>query len=268
MDADRLRPRLDELRRELQRRGPAKGSGGGGRPGRDGRDGGRGRGDGRGGPARSGPARSGPAAAHGDDGAPWPEEAPWPAEPDDGYGAGPGPGPGRAPARAADRSGFAARGTGVSAAGKNGYYAEGPALEVLRHAVHNSSEVVAWLRLELFNDPAHRAALTALGQAANIADAIAGCEPGPADLLARLAVDEPRSEPFDAVRRLLTEVARDQLTALRIGAATTTDPADLLASSAFLPRCIEELRTPEASVAAGERLLAWLGQRAGDGGFD
>jgi hypothetical protein len=86
--------------------------------------------------------------------------------------------------------------------------------------------------------------------------------------LARLVVDPPESEPFNAVRRLLTEVARDQLTGLRLGAATVDDPNDMLNSSAFLVRCVEELRTPNASVAAGERLLAWLGQRAGDGGFD
>jgi DNA primase len=263
MDADRLRPRLDELRRELQRRGPARGPGGGVGAGgaRPGRSGGRGRGaPGPGGGQGPGGAGSGPYGP--DEGVPWPDEAPWPSEPDGG-GRGPGPGFDRG-----GGGGFAPTGAGVSPAGKNGYYAEGPALEVLRHAVHNSSEVVAWLRQELFNDPAHRGALTALGQVPNVADAIAAAEPRVADLLARLAVDEPRSEPFDAVRRLLTEVARGQLTALRFGAATADDPADVLASSAFLVRCIEELRTPDASVAAGERLLAWLGQRAGDGGFD
>jgi hypothetical protein len=110
--------------------------------------------------------------------------------------------------------------------------------------------------------------LTALARSPRAADTIADAEPDVADLVARLVVDEPASEPFDAVRRLLTEVARGQLTALRLGAATADDPTDALASSAFLVRCIEELRTPAASVAAGERLLAWLGQRAGDGGFD
>jgi hypothetical protein len=141
-------------------------------------------------------------------------------------------------------------------------------LEVLRHAVHNSSEVVAWLRPELFNDPAHRGALAALAQSSSAAAAVAAAEPTVADLLARLVVDEPGSEPFDAVRRLLTEVARGELTGLRLGAATLADPNDALADSAFLNHCIAELRTPNASVAAGERLLAWLGQRAGDGGFD
>jgi DNA primase len=287
MDADRLRPRLDELRRELQRRGPATApavSSGRARSG-PGRDGGRGRADGRGGAGRPGATGGsgasggsspsggpGGSAAHGgDEGAPWPDEAPWPSEADDGYGPGPGAGPGPdrggRSSRAGD-NGFAPAPKGVSAAGKNGYYAEGPALEVLRHAVHNSSEVVAWLRQELFDDPVHRGALTALAQMASIADAIADAEPWVADLLARLAVDEPQSEPFDAVRRLLTEVARAQLTVLRLGADTADDPAVVLADSAFLNRCVAELRTPQASVAAGERLLAWLGQRAGDGGID
>jgi DNA primase len=255
MDADRLRPQMDEIRRELQRRpAPTTGSGSGS-------------GSGHGGGARSKGRNDAPAPAPAgwDDGggAPWPDDAPWPSDTGDGWSGG-APSGGR-------QGGFSPAASGVSAVRKNGYYAEGPALEVLRHAVHNSSEVVAWLRPELFNDPAHRGALTALGQTAGISAAIDqtdGAEPTVADLLARLAVDEPTSEPFDAVRRLLTEVARAQLTGLRFGAATADDPTEALASSVFLVRCIEELRTRDASVGAGERLLAWLGQRAGDGGFD
>jgi hypothetical protein len=140
---------------------------------------------------------------------------------------------------------------------------------VLRHAVHNISEVVAWLHPELFRNPTHEGVLLALATAPTASEAIGSAEdPAVADLLARLVVDEPSSEPFDAVRRLLTEVARGELTGLRLGAATLDDPTPALADSAFLGHCIAELRTPDASVAAGERLLAWLGQRAGDGGFD
>jgi DNA primase len=271
MDADRLRPQLDEMRRELERRpppAPAKANANSNAPAKatapakpPAKAGGR--------PGPAGPDDVGVPGVGEVANTPWPDEAPWPVEPDDGWGPGPGAAPGRGASRSQPQGGSGrSSGSGGVSPGKNGYYAEGPALEVLRHAVHNSSEVVAWLRPELFNDPAHRGALAALAQSSTAAEAVAAAESHVADLLARLVVDEPGSEPFDAVRRLLTEVARGELTGLKLGAATLDDPNDALADSAFLNHCIAELRTPNASVAAGERLLAWLGHRAGDGGFD
>ena len=144
--------------------------------------------------------------------------------------------------------------------------AEGPTLEVLRHAVHNREEVRPWLRVELLGDPLHRQVLEALDSAPSAADALAAAPPAVADLLARLVVDEPSSEPFETVRRLLTEVARAELAELRVRSASVPDSADLLADSAFLLRCIDDLRDPEASVGAADRLLAWLTEKAGDGG--
>jgi hypothetical protein len=146
---------------------------------------------------------------------------------------------------------------------------DGPALEVLRHAAHNRGEVEAWLRVELFRRPQHRAAVGALQSHASIGEAVAAAtdtEPQIADLLARLAVDEPTSEPFDAVKRLATEVARAEMTELRLGAGSRSDPAEALAESAFLGHCIDGLRAPDTSMATLERLLAWLAQRVGDGG--
>jgi hypothetical protein len=95
---------------------------------------------------------------------------------------------------------------------------------------------------------------------------VTSAEPSVADLLARLAVDEPTSEPFDAVKRLATEVARAEMTELRLGAGSRSDPAEALAESAFLGHCIDGLRTADTSMSALERLLAWLAQRVGDGG--
>jgi DNA primase len=146
------------------------------------------------------------------------------------------------------------------------YQADGPAVEVLRHAVHHRDEVEPWLRLELFSDPLHQQLLVALHGARTAADALAAAPPDVADLLARLVVDEPVSEPFDTVRRLLTEVARAELTELRVRVASLADPADVLAESAFLGRCIDDLRDAQASAGAGDRLLAWLSQQAGEGG--
>lgn len=142
----------------------------------------------------------------------------------------------------------------------------GPAIEVLRHAVHAQGEVAPWLRDELFRQPHHQAVLRALRENPTVADALAAVDPETAPLLARLAVDEPTSEPFDAVRRLGTEVARGELTRLRLGALSHADPGEMLAESAFLSRCIDELRVADTSRTALERLLAWLEQRVGDGG--
>jgi DNA primase len=148
----------------------------------------------------------------------------------------------------------------------NGQHAVGPALEVLRHALHNRAEVASWLQLELFADPTYREALSVFEQQVPMPEAIAEAAPDVAELLARLVVEEPASEPFEAVRRLLTEVARAAVTDLRLRAGSLDDPAGALADLAFLGRCIDDLRDPEASVGAGERLLAWLRQRVGDGG--
>jgi DNA primase len=143
---------------------------------------------------------------------------------------------------------------------------EGPALEVLRHAVHNPGDVAPWLRPELFGDPVHQEVLASLARAANPADALASAAPDAADLLARLVVEEPESEPFETVRRLMTEVARAELAELRLRAAGEADPTDALARSAFLGRCIDDLRDADAGVGAADRLLAWLTEKAGDGG--
>jgi DNA primase len=143
---------------------------------------------------------------------------------------------------------------------------EGPAAEVLRHAIHDPEAVSRWLAGELFDDPVQAAVYRALVDADTHADALAAAPPRAADLLARLLVEEPTSQPFDAVRRLLTEVARRRIGTLRLVGATTGDPAQALSELAFLNRAIDDLRDPNAAADAADRLLAWLGQRVGDGG--
>ena len=102
----------------------------------------------------------------------------------------------------------------------SGAGADGPALEVLRHAVHDPEAVGPWLDAELFDDPVQLGAYEALLAADTHADALASAAPEVADLLARLLVDEPTSEPFDAVRLLHMEVARREIAAVRLAAAT------------------------------------------------
>ncbi len=143
---------------------------------------------------------------------------------------------------------------------------EGPAAEVLRHAIHNPEAVSRWLSGDLFDDPIQAGVYEALLQSDTHAAALATAPPPVAGLLARLLVEEPTSEPFDAVRRLLTEVARRRIGTLRLVGATTGDPAQALSELAFLNRAIDDLRDPAAAADSADRLLAWLGQRVGDGG--
>jgi DNA primase len=173
-------------------------------------------------------------------------------------GADPGPGGAEAnrPSSVASRPG----GNGTRQA------EDGPVAEVLRHAIHNPEGVSRWLADDLFEDPVQAGVYRALVDAETHADALATAPPQIADLLARLLVEEPTSEPFDAVRRLLTEVARRRIGTLRLVSATTGDPAQTLSALAFLNRAIDDLRDPRAAADSADRLLAWLGQRVGDGG--
>jgi DNA primase len=143
---------------------------------------------------------------------------------------------------------------------------ERPALEALRHAVHDPAAVAEWLDERLFDDPVHRAAYHALLAADTHADALASAPDDVADLLARLMVVEPESEPFDAVRRLHTEVARREIAAVRLAGARDGDPEQALADIDTLNRIIDGLRAPQSAGGSAGRLLAWLAHRVGDGG--
>ncbi len=143
---------------------------------------------------------------------------------------------------------------------------EGPAAEVLRHAIHDPEAVSRWLSAGLFDDPVQAGAYHALLESDTHTAALAIAPPRVADLLARLMVEEPSSEPFDAARRLLTEVARRRIGMLRLVGATTDDPARALSDLAFLNRAIDDLRDSDAAADSADRLLAWLNERVGDGG--
>jgi DNA primase len=160
------------------------------------------------------------------------------------------------------------RSSGVPSPGGNGtrQAEDGPAAEVLRHAIHDPEAVSRWLADDLFEDPVQAGVYRALLDAETHAEALATAPAQIADLLARLLVEEPTSDPFDAVRRLLTEVARRRIGTLRLVSATSGDPAQTLSELAFLNRAIDDLRDPRAAADSADRLLAWLGQRVGDGG--
>jgi hypothetical protein len=137
---------------------------------------------------------------------------------------------------------------------------------VLRHAVHDPGAVGRWLDPELFDDDVHRGAYQALLDADTHADALASSPPEVADLLARLLVAEPDSEPFDVVRRLHTEAARRHIAALRLEGARGGDATQALADLTTLTAIVDGLRSGQTAADSADRLLAWLGDRVGDGG--
>ncbi len=143
---------------------------------------------------------------------------------------------------------------------------DGPALEVLRHAVHDPAAVGQWLDAVLFDDPVHLGAYQALVDADTHADALASASPEVADLLARLLVAEPESEPFDAVRLLHMEVVRREISAVRLAGATEVDGTQALTDLATLTRVMDGLRNSQTAAGSADRLLAWLAERVGDGG--
>jgi DNA primase len=143
---------------------------------------------------------------------------------------------------------------------------EGPALEVLRHAVHDPESVGPWLDAVLFDDPVHLAAFQALLDADTHGDALATASPEVADLLARLLVAEPTSDPLDAVRLLHMDVARRQISAVRLVGAADTDGTQALTDLATLTRVMDGLRNTQTAADSADRLLAWLAERVGDGG--
>jgi DNA primase len=142
---------------------------------------------------------------------------------------------------------------------------EGPALEVLRHAVHDPGAVGVYLVAELFDDPLLLGAYEALVGSDTHAAAMASAEPAVADLLARLVVEEPSSDPLDAVRLLHIEVARREMAAVRLEAATAADGTQALTDVATLGHVIDGLRSVQTAAGSADRLLAWLEDRVREG---
>jgi DNA primase len=249
VEPDRLRALLDDVRRRPARRGGREP--GRGRPGRGAAD----RGD-AGGQRSNGSARSGADAAWfaGDGGGRVVENRP----DDEASGATAGA-PSEAPS-GGGRGGRPAR-PGAAPAAR-----AGPALEVLRHAVHDPGAVARWLGPELFDDPVQLGAYRALLAADTHADALASAPPPVADLLARLLVTEPESQPLDAVRLLHMEVARREIAAVRLAASAEPDGTRALVDLATLTRIVDGLRNGQTAAESADRLLAWLADRVGDGG--
>jgi len=133
----------------------------------------------------------------------------------------------------------------------------GPELEALRLAVHRSDEVGGRLHAVLFADERNLAAFTALASSATVHDAITAADPGAADLLQRLAVEESSAEIDDVLTRLVRRAVQRALGELEAEARADPEEAlGLAATTTWLKVTMEDL--PDAEAA--DRLVAWLVQ--------
>lgn len=132
-----------------------------------------------------------------------------------------------------------------------------PETTVLVVAVDDWAGVRPWLHEVLFDDATHRAAFRALDQAAGqLAVAIDLAEPAAAELLQRLAVEEPADDPAQEVFHLIRIAARREVGTLRdVSEAAAVRDIRLLE---------QRLDDPEAGPEAAAQLLGWLETRLGE----
>lgn len=137
-----------------------------------------------------------------------------------------------------------------------------PGLEALRLAVHHPELVATRLEPVLFADPRQRAAFEALAGSDDLHQAIESAgrhDPGVADLLRRLAVEEPAADADDVWVQLVRNATRRALVDLESRARRS--PSEIAVYAADIGRVrgdLQELDDRDLGVAAAGRLLAWL----------
>jgi DNA primase len=142
---------------------------------------------------------------------------------------------------------------------------DGPELEVLRHVVHGWEAVEPWVRYEeVFRSELHAAAFRVLMAQPTVQEAIETADPGVADLIGRLATEELHTEPFDAVSRLLTEWARQEVGELTLK-ARGDDAVGLLEQLTWLKLVAERLQDPSSAGAAADELVDFIGHQGEEG---
>jgi DNA primase len=141
-----------------------------------------------------------------------------------------------------------------------------PGLEALRFAVHRPEAVADRLEAVLFVDELQRRAFQTLLAADDLHQAIDDAPPDVAELLRRVAVEEPvvvegaTPDPVDALVTNLTRTAAQRaLRDLEVAARTTpSEFSDTAATTARVKLWIEDLDDPAVGSEASGRLLAWL----------
>ena len=162
-----------------------------------------------------------------------------------------GPGPDPAARSTAERPGRARREERA-----------GPEVEALRLAVHRPEEVADRLEEVLFADELTLAAFRALVSSATLHEAIERADPGAADLLQRLAVEDTDADPDDVVARLADRAAQRALRSLEAEARSSEDGGLVLAPTmAWVKLTVEAMREPQGRRDAAGLLVAWLVER-------
>jgi DNA primase len=129
---------------------------------------------------------------------------------------------------------------------------ETPESEALRLAVHQPEAVAAWLHESLFLDERNAAVFRALAASTTLHEAIERADPGAAELLQRLAVEDTDAEPDDVVARLVVERAR----------RAVRDVDDAPMRTWVLQRMHEAAPDSPMKLDASEQLLRWLVSRS------
>ena len=143
---------------------------------------------------------------------------------------------------------------------------DSPELEVLRQVVHHWDAVEPWIRYpELFSSDLHARTFLALMGQPTVPEAIDAADPEVAELLTRLATEEAQAAPFDAVARMLTELARREIAALRLQVGARPDDLEPLRLQHWLTGIVDRLRDPGSADGAAEQLVAWVGSRGEEG---
>jgi len=130
--------------------------------------------------------------------------------------------------------------------------------EALLLAVHDRAAMEGRLHEVLFADELTAAAYRALMATGSLHDALDVADPAAADLLQRLAVEEPSQEVDNVVGRLAREAGIRALRELDVAARDADDPAAFAPAMGWLKLTVEELRDPGSAVDASDRLVRWL----------
>ena len=138
----------------------------------------------------------------------------------------------------------------------------GPELEALCLAIHQPESVAHLWDEVLFGDDLHRRAFNALVDADNLHDAIDSADGDVADLLARLAVEEPISSAEGVFVQLVREATRRALGSIESQGRLASGSNDALARLgpmiATVRGDLDEMESEEEGAKAAGRLLAWL----------
>jgi hypothetical protein len=133
--------------------------------------------------------------------------------------------------------------------------------EALLLAVHQRDEMAGRLHEVLFADELTAAAYRALVETDSLHDALEVADPAAADLLQRLAVEEPYQEPDNVVAALAREAGKRAITELEAAARDADDPAAFAPAMGWLKLTVEQLRDPGSAVDASDGLVRWLVDR-------